>query len=135
MSTADAIESGQTAARCVVCTRDIHPGEGCTKVHFRRECFALCCASCESAVSRRAAALDRALTTMKMNPLWMILGCALPLLLIPILTRFGVNNGAAIGIAMVLMVACHFFMPGHRRDEKPCDEPHPKTTDTDPPKP
>lgn len=75
---------------------------------------------------------------MKMNPLWMILGCALPLLLIPILTRFGVNNTAAIGIAMVLMVARHFFMPGHRRDEKPRDvspeEPRPAPKPTDKPK-
>ena len=60
---------------------------------------------------------------MKMNPLWMILGCVLPLLLIPLLTRFGVSNGAAIGIAMVLMVACHLFMPGHRHEEKPRDAP------------
>ncbi len=75
---------------------------------------------------------------MKMNPLWMILGCALPLLLIPLLTRLGVSNGAAIGIAMVLMVACHFFMPGHRRNEKPRDvspdEPR-NPTRTDEPKP
>ena len=75
---------------------------------------------------------------MKMNPLWMILGCALPLLLIPLLTRFGVSNGAAIGIAMVLMVACHLFMPGHRHNKKPRavspNEPRNPTTHTDEPK-
>jgi hypothetical protein len=69
---------------------------------------------------------------MKMNPLWMLLGCALPLLLIPILTRFGVNNYAALGIAMVLMVGCHLLMPGHRHDEKPRDVPpdEPRNTPT-----
>ncbi len=73
-----------------------------------------------------------------MNPLWMILGCALPLLLIPILTRFGVNNGVAIGIAMLLMMACHLFMPGRRHDEKQSDalpeEPSPAPTPADKPK-
>ena len=74
---------------------------------------------------------------MKSHALWMLLGCALPMLLIPVLTRFGVNSYAALGIAMVLMVACHFFMPGHRHDEKPRDvapdAPRKETTHTDEP--
>lgn len=60
---------------------------------------------------------------MKLHTLWMLLGCALPMLFVPLLIRFGVNAYVALGIGMVLMAACHLFMPGHRHDEKPRDVP------------
>ena len=48
----------------------------------------------------------------KNHGLWMILGCALPLLLIFVLPRFGISGGGSLFIFIILMFACHLFMMG-----------------------
>lgn len=52
---------------------------------------------------------------MKNHGLWMILCCALPLLLIFILPTFGVRSDVALFIFIILMFGCHILMMrGHR---------------------
>ncbi len=48
----------------------------------------------------------------KNRGLWMMLGCALPLLLIFVLPRFGISGGGSLFIFIILMFACHLFMMG-----------------------
>lgn len=49
---------------------------------------------------------------MKNHGLWMMMGCALPLLLIFILPIFGVRNNISLFIFIVLMFGCHLLMMG-----------------------
>lgn len=46
------------------------------------------------------------------HALRMVLGCVLPLLLIFLLPLIGVSEGFTLGLAIVLMFACHLFMIG-----------------------
>jgi len=48
----------------------------------------------------------------KNNGLWMMLGCAIPLIVILLLSAFDVNGSFRIVIFILLMFACHFFMMG-----------------------
>jgi uncharacterized membrane protein len=48
----------------------------------------------------------------KNHSLWMIIGCALPLLLIFVLPFFGISGGGSLFIFIILMFACHLFMMG-----------------------
>ena len=55
---------------------------------------------------------------MKNHGFWMAIGCGLPLLLLFILTSFGVSNQVTFVTFIVLMLACHLFMPhehGHNQ--------------------
>lgn len=47
---------------------------------------------------------------MKNHGLWMIICCALPLLLIFILPAFGTRNNMSLFIFIVLMFGCHLLM-------------------------
>jgi cell division protein FtsW (lipid II flippase) len=47
---------------------------------------------------------------MKNHGLWMVIGCAVPLLLIFILPSFGVESDTTYFIFIVLMFLCHIFM-------------------------
>ena len=49
---------------------------------------------------------------MKNHGLWMVIGCALPLLLIFILPAFGVSSGISLFIFIILMFGCHLLMMG-----------------------
>lgn len=50
---------------------------------------------------------------MKNHAIRMLIGCALPLLLIFLLPAFGVNSTLTLIIFIVLMLGCHLFM-GHQ---------------------
>lgn len=45
--------------------------------------------------------------------LWMIIGCALPLLLIFLAPALGLSSKASIFIFIIAMFACHLLMPMH----------------------
>ncbi len=49
---------------------------------------------------------------MKRHGLWMVIGCALPLLLIFILPSFGVSSNVTLFVFIVLMFIVHMFMMG-----------------------
>lgn len=50
------------------------------------------------------------------HTLRMLLGCTLPLLLIFLLPLFGLGQGVALFVALLLMFACHLLMMGdHHR--------------------
>ena len=51
-------------------------------------------------------------TLMKNHGLWMVIGCALPLLLIFILPALGVSSNVSIFIFILLMFGCHLMMMG-----------------------
>lgn len=44
------------------------------------------------------------------HTLKMIIGCALPLLLIFVLPLFGISEGVTLLVFVVLMLGCHLFM-------------------------
>ena len=53
------------------------------------------------------------------HTLRMLLGCLLPLLLIFLLPLFGLEEGVALFVALVLMFACHLLMiGGHRQGHR-----------------
>ncbi len=60
--------------------------------------------------------------------LWMTIGCILPVVLIFLLPAFGVSSNVTLVIFIVLMFACHLFMPGHHhhggKDDEPSDHEH-----------
>lgn len=47
---------------------------------------------------------------MKNHGLWMLIGCVLPLMLIFLLPLFGVSEGIALVIFLILMLGCHLTM-------------------------
>ena len=49
---------------------------------------------------------------MKHNPIWMIIGYLVPLLLIFVLPLFGIKGNYIFLIFFLAMVACHFLMMG-----------------------
>lgn len=49
--------------------------------------------------------------------LMMLAGCVLPFFLIFLLPLFGIADGMALFIGILLMFACHLFMGGHRHGE------------------
>jgi len=56
---------------------------------------------------------------MNKHTLRMVIGCILPLLLIFVLPYFDVSNQVTIVVFLVLMFACHLFMPhGHGDHQK-----------------
>ena len=57
---------------------------------------------------------------MRHNPLWMIAGCLLPLLIIFFAPLLGIQGNVSILVFFLVMFACHFFMiggHGNRHDE------------------
>ncbi len=59
--------------------------------------------------------------------LWMTIGCILPVVLIFLLPAFGVSSNVTLVIFIVLMFACHLFMPGHHQggdDDEHSDHQH-----------
>jgi hypothetical protein len=53
---------------------------------------------------------------MKRHGLWMVVGCAAPLLLILIFPIVGIRGNWQYFIFIVLMFACHLGMSGHHGD-------------------
>lgn len=49
---------------------------------------------------------------MKHNPIWMIVGCLLPLWLIFVLPLVGIKGNYIFLIFFIAMFACHFLMMG-----------------------
>jgi len=47
------------------------------------------------------------------NDIWMIIVCALPLLLIFIAPAFGINDKKSVLIFLIAMFVVHLFMPTH----------------------
>ncbi|NIM89430.1 MAG: hypothetical protein GTO17_00595 [Candidatus Aminicenantes bacterium] len=47
---------------------------------------------------------------MKNHALWMLIGCALPVVLIFLLPLFGIKEEWALLIFIILMFGCHLFM-------------------------
>jgi len=57
------------------------------------------------------------------HALWMILSCAIPLLIVFLLSTFGIKSDYTVFIFIVLMLACHLFMMGrHRHEHRKKDE-------------
>ena len=55
----------------------------------------------------------------KNHMLWMILACAIPLLIIILLPIFGIKSDYIAFISIILMFGAHLFMmSGHNHDEK-----------------
>jgi len=46
------------------------------------------------------------------HTLTMLLGCAVPMLLLVILPAFGVSSGVTMAIVIALMLGCHLLMGG-----------------------
>ena len=66
---------------------------------------------------------------MKRHSLWMLLGCALPLLLLFVLPLLGVSGNVATFLFILVMFACHLLaMRGHTHkhdgDERTRGNPH-----------
>ena len=53
---------------------------------------------------------------MKSHGIWMVIGCALPLLLIFLLPLFGVSGGTLLFISLILCFGAHLLMMGHHED-------------------
>ncbi|MCJ8164210.1 hypothetical protein MKJ04_05100 [Pontibacter sp. E15-1] len=51
---------------------------------------------------------------MKKHIIWMIIGCALPLLLIFLAPALGLGSDTSLFIFIVAMFACHLLMPMHQ---------------------
>jgi len=54
----------------------------------------------------------------------MLLGCAVPMLLLFILPVLGVNTGVTMAIVIALMLGCHLLMGGCGGHGHKHDEPH-----------
>ena len=52
---------------------------------------------------------------MNKHTFLMLIGCALPLLLIFLLPLFGISGNVSIFIFVLLMFFCHLLMPMHHR--------------------
>lgn len=50
---------------------------------------------------------------MSKHIIWMIVGCTLPLLLIFFAPALGLSGNTSLFIFIILMFACHLFMPHH----------------------
>ena len=51
------------------------------------------------------------------HAIWMVIGCALPILLIFLFPVFGIKGNLAVFIFVILMFSCHLFMTrGHRKE-------------------
>ncbi len=59
---------------------------------------------------------------MKHNPIWMILGCLVPLLLIFVLPLFGIKGNYIFLIFFLAMFACHFLMMGRHGEHQHSQE-------------
>ena len=49
---------------------------------------------------------------MNKHGLWMIIGCALPLLLILLMPLFGISSKFSVPVFIMLMFGCHLLMMG-----------------------
>jgi Flp pilus assembly protein TadB len=52
---------------------------------------------------------------MSKHNFWMIIGCAIPLLLLFIAPLLGLNNSITLFFFIIAMFACHIMMIGHHR--------------------
>ena len=52
---------------------------------------------------------------MNKHSFWMIIGCALPLLLILLMPLFGINSKFSVPVFIVLMFSCHLLMMGRHK--------------------
>lgn len=55
---------------------------------------------------------------MKKHLIWMIIGCAVPLLLIFLAPALGLGKDVSLFIFIIAMFACHFLMPMHHARDK-----------------
>lgn len=56
----------------------------------------------------------------------MLLGCAVPMLLIVVLPALGVSNGVTMALVIALMVGCHLLMGGCGGHQHKYEQPHDK---------
>ena len=49
------------------------------------------------------------------HAIWMIVGCTLPLFLIFLAPALGLGSNLSLFIFIIVMFACHLFMPMHHR--------------------
>jgi len=63
-------------------------------------------------------------TNRMKHTLTMLLGCAVPMLLLFILPVLGVNTGVTMAIVIALMLGCHLLMGGCGGHGHKHDEPH-----------
>lgn len=50
---------------------------------------------------------------MNKHTIWMIIGCALPLILIFFAPALGLGGNTSLFVFIFVMFACHLFMPHH----------------------